>query len=211
MASLYALLRHLQGKQDLAWYCVLVCGCSISGTFILQLFTTLVQNRFFVFGCARASLIYEGNVVCIEITTPTHWRIGGGQYINIWMPGLSIRSFLQSHPFVIAAADQQEPGVKLELLIWPQRGWTSHLQHRALHVDRKSQSYRVVFTGPYGTSAAVHDYGIVVLAATGSGIFAQLPYLQQLVRGYDNFVCRTRRIHLVWQLDQLGTVLFLYP
>jgi hypothetical protein len=34
--------------------------------------------------------------------------------------------------------------------------------------------------------------------------FAQLPYLQHLIRGYNDFQVCTRRIHLVWQLDSLG-------
>lgn len=132
-------------------------------------------------------------------------RIYGGQYINIWVPGLSLRSFFQSHPFVVASADTHEEGVELKLVVQPRRGWTLHLFQRALELDRRSRSYAVLFSGPHGLPVPVIDYGIVILAASGSGMLAQFPHLRRLIRGYDNFTSRTRRIRVVWQLEHLST------
>ena len=42
------------------------------------------------------------------------------------------------------------------------------------------------------------------MVATGIGIAAQLPYLKELIKGFNNCETRTRRIHLVWQLDLVG-------
>lgn len=97
----------------------------------------------------------------------------------------------------------------LKLLVQPRRGWTSHLFQRALDVQQRATSYTCLYSGPHGLTVPVHNYAIVILAASGNGILAQLPYLQQLIRGYDNFASKTRRIRLVWQLEHIGA-LFLY-
>jgi hypothetical protein len=44
------------------------------------------------------------------------------------------------------------------------------------------------------------------MIATGFGIAAQLPYVKQLIHGYNNCKARTRRVHLVWQLQSIGNI-----
>ena len=127
------------------------------------------------------------------------------------MPGLSSRSVVQSHPFVVASTTKHETGVEMKLIIKPRRGWTLHLFQRALDFDRTAQSYAVLFSGPHGHSVPVLEYRIVILAASGSGILAQFPYLRRLIRGYDNFTSRTRRIRVVWQLDHIGRLSLFVP
>ncbi|OAL42592.1 hypothetical protein IQ07DRAFT_525845 [Pyrenochaeta sp. DS3sAY3a] len=60
-----------------------------------------------------------------------------------------------------------------------------------------------LFTGPYGTSASVNRYETVVMVASGFGIAGQLPYLKKLIYGYNTCTTRTRRVHLVWQLETI--------
>jgi len=43
-----------------------------------------------------------------------------------------------------------------------------------------------------------------MMVATGFGIAAQLPFLKELIQGFNRSEVRTRDIHLVWQLDDLG-------
>lgn len=181
--------------------------CFLLASLLVQLLLLLIQNRFFVHGFAQARLTRVGNAVCIKITTPVHLRIHGGQYVNIWMPGMSIQSIFQSHPFVVASADREKKGSKLKLMIQPRRGWTLHLFRLALDMDRSAPLFTVLFSGPHGIPIPVGDYGIVILAASGSGILAQLPYLQRLIRGYNNLSSRTRRIRLVWELEHVGALL----
>ena len=61
-----------------------------------------------------------------------------------------------------------------------------------------------LFSGPHGVSIPVGEYGKVLMIAAGSGIVAQLPYLKELVCGFNNFQVRTREIRLVWQLQSVG-------
>lgn len=47
------------------------------------------------------------------------------------------------------------------------------------------------------------------MIATGFGIVAILPYLKELVDGYKRCEVGTRRVHLVWQLNNRGLWLYL--
>lgn len=71
--------------------------------------------------------------------------------------------------------------------------------------DPQRSDFRLVlFSGPHGRGISVGDYGKVLMIATDSGIVAQLPYLQELVSGFNNYRVRTRDIHLVWELHCIG-------
>ena len=48
-----------------------------------------------------------------------------------------------------------------------------------------------LFTGPHGVSAPLGEFERVLMVASGFGIVAQLPYLRQLIRGYNGFTTRT--------------------
>jgi hypothetical protein len=66
------------------------------------------------------------------------------------------------------------------------------------------QSPLVLFSGPHGLSAPVGDYEAVLMIASGFVIASQLPYLKQLLYGYNACKTRNRRIRLVWQLETDG-------
>ena len=44
----------------------------------------------------------------------------------------------------------------------------------------------------------------ILKVASGFGIAAHLPYLKQLIHGYNAREVRARRIHLVWQVRDIG-------
>ena len=109
------------------------------------------------------------------------------------------------HPFIVASCEEGEQ-TKLELLVDPRKGFTSKLQRLARYESGSDwNDFRVaLFTGPHGASAPRGEYERVLMVASGFGIVAQLPYLRQLIRGYNDFTTRTRRIRLVWQLQNIG-------
>ena len=94
----------------------------------------------------------------------------------------------------------------LELFIEPRRGLTHELLRRGKYDTKINRSRLAFFSGPYGISTPVCAYESVIMIATGFGIAAQLPYLKQLIHGYNNCKARTRRVHLVWQLQSIGNV-----
>ena len=61
-----------------------------------------------------------------------------------------------------------------------------------------------MFSGPYGQTISAGKYEKVVMVADGVGIAAQLPYLQKLIHGYHTRQGFTRRIHLIWQISDIG-------
>ena len=69
---------------------------------------------------------------------------------------------------------------------------------------QRSDFRLAIFSGPHGTGISVGDYGKVLMIAAGFGIAAQLPYLRELVRGFNNYQVRTREIRLIWQLQSFG-------
>lgn len=131
-------------------------------------------------------------------------RVKAGQYINLWIPSVSFWSFLQSHPFVVTS--WAEEGQKcLQLVIEPRRGLTRQLLRHAKTDTKDLSKYRfMVFSGPHGMSAAVDDYEVMLMIADGFGVAALLPYLKKLLYGYKGRTARTRRIHLVWQIHDIG-------
>ena len=48
------------------------------------------------------------------------------------------------------------------------------------------------------------EYQNIVMVASGFGIAAQLPYLKQLIYGYNTREVRARRVHLIWQIQDIG-------
>ncbi len=93
---------------------------------------------------------------------------------------------------------------ELELFIEPRTGLTRELLFHG-KIDMKSNRSRLaLFSGPHGVSIPVCGYENVLMIASGFGIAAELPYVKQLIHGYNNCKARTRRVHLVWQLQSLG-------
>ena len=72
---------------------------------------------------------------------------------------------------------------------------------------QRSDFRLAIFSGPHGKAVSIGDYGKVLMIATGFGIAAQLPYLRELVSGFNNYQVRTREIRLVWQLQSFGKYL----
>ena len=69
---------------------------------------------------------------------------------------------------------------------------------------QRSDFRLTIFSGPHGKAIPIGDYGKVLMIATGFGIAAQLPYLKELVSGFNNYQVRTREVRLVWQLPSFG-------
>jgi len=79
--------------------------------------------------------------------------------------------------------------------------------YKSFKCEPQASEFRLaLFSGPHGVGIPVGEYGKVLMIAAGSGIVAQLPYLKELVCGFNNFQVRTREIRLVWQLQSFGEV-----
>lgn len=126
-------------------------------------------------------------------------KFKAGQYIYLTLWGLSTFSALESHPFQICWAYQDEEGQQvLILLAQPRRGFTRKISGSSY------QRYPAFVEGPYGKPLHLGQYGTILLLATGVGIAGQLAYIKELLQLYHECEAKTRRIALFWELDAEG-------
>ena len=148
----------------------------------------------------------DNSPIQVTIIPQEPLKMDTGQYVNIYIPSLGVRSFIfiQSHPFVVASWTGRLQ-TKLELVIEPRRGWTRKLQSRAMTASGQSGGLgRVLFTGPHGAIVPVVNYEYIFMVASSYGIVAQLPLLERLVQGTLAREVRARRICLVWEFEEIG-------
>ena len=201
IVSAYSIWRHLELKPLVPRIYAYVFAAAFLSTLLLQ--------GFFIHR-SQARITHFEDAIKVELTLSRPLKVKAGQYINLWIPSLSFWSIFQSHPFTVASwSDGKQDS--LDLFIEPRGGITRKLLHHLTPGTDGSQPRLdgslprlALFSGPHGISAPVGDYETVLMVASGSGIVAQLPYLKQLIYGYNARKSRTRRVHLVWQLETRG-------
>lgn len=201
-AYVYAIWRHVVSKRLLPMLYLYASVSLLSSMCIVQLGTIIHRNGLLQHKPARAKILCDSGVVkvCIECSKPL--SVKAGQYIDVWLPSIGSTSFLQTHPFVVASWAKR-PQKKLELLVEPRRGLTRELLSYAKETSRTKDAL-VLFSGPHGKHVPLIQGENVLLVASDFGITAHLPYLKQLIRSYNTHESRVKRIHLVWQVQNIG-------
>ena len=143
----------------------------------------------------------EGKPLKICVALPRPLEVKAGQYVNLWLPMVSLLSWTQTHPFMITSWAPRKQNV-LELFVQSHRGLTAKLRARA--ALEGSVSYTAFVIGPYGHTERVNQYESVLAVASGFGIAGVIPHLRQLLYGYNTSTSRVRRVHFVWQVATLG-------
>jgi len=227
----YALWRHVPSPSKIPRIYLLTSSCTFVATFAIECLAILYRNVAFGRSCLRALFARQNHAVRMTIFLARPWNVKAGQYVNVWIPSVDRCSVLQSHPFTIASW-RDEQLTSLEILIEPRDGFTrkllecaddyqeedkSHLELqdefekrpfgfvRSYPSSPEPSDFRVVsISGPHGSTVPAGEYGKVLMIATGFGITAQLPLLEELIQGFNRAEVRTRNLHLVWQLQNLG-------
>ena len=70
--------------------------------------------------------------------------------------------------------------------------------------SESSDLHITFFSGPHCSGATIDDYEKILMMASGFGIAAQLPFLKELIQKFNRSEVRTRTVHLIWQLNDLG-------
>ena len=139
------------------------------------------------------------NVCHAEVVGCRPWTVKPGQYVYLWVPGVSLTSPFQSHPFWVIWWDVDDKHhLVLYLLIREGHGFTSRL------LSQCDQRFRAAISGPFGRSVEVDKFGTVLMFATDIGIASHIPYIKSLLEGRDNSEICTRRILVVWQIQRSG-------
>lgn len=198
----YSSVRHLLSTPKFPWLYVYIFAGTVAALLVFQCWFVVFRNLAWSRDFPRAYITRLNDTVRIRITTSRPVAVKAGQYVNVWIPSVSWY-ILQSHPFVVTNWVEGKQDT-LELFIQPRKGFTRELFSHGTLDGRDSMPRLAMFSGPHGINIPVVEYETVLMVATGFGIAALLPYLRQLIHGYNTCKTRTRRVHLVWQLQSLG-------
>ena len=198
----YCVWRHVESARLLARVLAFIPLCIFVSTWIIEAIFFLYHNTFAGSNYTKAKISHDHGAIKVRLHLSRPMNISAGQYIKVWIPGVSFWGWMQSHPFVVASWNNG-PQTSVDLLIEPRRGFTERLLRYTLR-SLEPMPRLALYSGPYGRVIPVGDYRTVVMVASGFGIAAQLPYVNELMRGYKSNGIRTRRVHLIWQLDSLG-------
>jgi predicted ferric reductase len=216
---IYATWRHLPSQTLFPrLYLYIALGICLL-TFILQFAIILYRNGAFTSrGYPRATVTYDGDsreggknsIIKIRVALPRPIEVHAGQYINLWMLSMGLCSWAQSHPLMVTSWSQENQST-LDLFVQPHRGLSADLLRHARAAAGGSTPFPALFSGPHGVVEPVNHYETVLMVASGFGIAAVIPYLKQLIYGYNTSMSRTRRVHFVWQLQTLGKICYPLP
>ena len=203
--SAYSIWRHVPSESLFPRMYIYISAGLFFSTSVVQCVSALWRNGTFRHGAARALVTQAEDAVKIQITLSRPLRVEAGQYINLWIPSVSFWFFLQTHPFVVTSWLPGEQN-RLELFVEPRRGLTRELLYHAQAGERgRAMGSRwALFSGPHGISAPVGDFETVLMIASGFGMAALLPYLKQLIHGYQTRKACTRQIRVIWQVQRIG-------
>jgi predicted ferric reductase len=138
----------------------------------------------------------------IKVELSQQMEVKAGQYVKLWMPTLGLFAWLKTYPCVVTSWSPGKQGT-LEFLVRGHRGLTRVLRKQLTH------SFPAYVIGPHGFSASVSDYESILVVASGIGIAAVIPYLKQLLYGYNTAAFCVRRVHFVWEMEGRGMPLLL--
>jgi hypothetical protein len=107
------------------------------------------------------------------------------------------------HPFIVTSWSHSAQET-LDILIQPQYRFSHKLLKHTHTSPQGSALLRAFIIGPHGISKNVDHYENIVLIVNDFSITAAIPYLKKLVYSYNTSASQTRRVHLVWEVKNLG-------
>ncbi|KAF7133644.1 hypothetical protein CNMCM5793_004952 [Aspergillus hiratsukae] len=214
----YGTWQHLEARSGSSkMYFLVALGVFGLTTFLFQLVPLLYRNGLFAgrgYPRAEVSFSIKSNehneridvtAAHVRVSLPRPVQVEAGQYINLWMPAVSLWSWAQTHPFTVTSW-AKGPQNTMELLVQPCRGLSAHLARYATKAGETSVSFFALFTGPHGMSEDVRHYESILVIASGFGIAAAIPYMKKMIYGYYTRTLEARRLHLVWQVESRAEI-----
>ena len=171
----------------------------------LQNFVYLFRNTAFGKPSVRALVKAANGVIRITVKPRHPFKVQAGQYLYLWMPGVSFRSLFQTHPFMITWWDEDQNGraCSILLLAQPRKGFTSKL----LQPQIIREPLLTWIDGPHGQPAQYSDFSHSLLIASGIGIAAQLSVAKEMLQAVRWRKIKTRSIHLLWDIESDGMII----
>jgi predicted ferric reductase len=173
---------------------------------VTLIITTLWQGLIFLFRNinhskfgSRAHINRVENSTAAQLIIPVNrpFVVKPGMILYLWIPGVSLFSTFQTHPFFIGWWENNADGkaTSITLLIQKQNGFTRRL------IEHPLGSFLTWIDGPYGTTPNLDQYNRALLVATGIGIAAQLSFIRCFVE--TNIRKNVHRdIYVAWEVDR---------
>ena len=197
-AGLAATWFHLPVGASDAKILLLIGACLWVGIAVLHVLYLAFRNVTLGRAFTTARITGRSGAVQVTIKAPRPWDVRAGEWIFLTIPAAGLTSAFQGHPFMIVWWERSGDGLMISLLVKPRRGFTRSL------AGLTNRDLFAFIDGPYGPGPSLGEYGTVLMFATGIGIAGHVPYMKDLVRGYNSCEVRTRRIALIWHLDDEG-------
>ncbi|KAF7621571.1 hypothetical protein AFLA_011866 [Aspergillus flavus NRRL3357] len=200
--ALFAIWRHVRFQRNFAQLYMLVGSGLLITTTTLHWIILIIRNiTLDRFGSrAMVSRGRDSQVAQVVIPINRPFTVHAGMTVRIWMPGVSLFSWLYSHPFTISwwETDKEGKATSITLLIQKKHGFTKSL------IDHPGKEFITWVDGPYGTSYNMAQYDNVLMVASGVGIIAQIPYIRQLL----DF--QPKNIFVAWEVTDESNLNWVY-
>lgn len=210
----YGTWRHLPIKTGLPGVCLTVSFALLGLSFVIPLLFFLHGNGLFAgHGAPRAIMSYKHqrstqndseeaivSAVSIRLILPRPLKVDAGQYINLWIPGVSLWAWMQTHPFTVISWSRGKQKT-FDLLVQPRQGLSKSFLHYAQAIPDSSVSFLALFSGPHGTGDDINHFETALVVASGFGIAAVIPFIKKMIYSYNTCTSQIRRVHLVWQVE----------
>lgn len=195
----YTLWRHLSSKPTFLRVYIIVATSVFLATTQFRLLRMAFRNHVWRRDQTIASVYQVNDAIRVHIKVARPWKVKAGEYIYVWIPGVSFLAVFQSHPFMVAWWDQDIDGKSssIHLLIKPQDGFTRKLVRHS-----GSTRLKTWIDGLYRRPQIFSDYGNVMMFASGIGIAAQVPHIKEILRKYKEHRACTKTVLVIWQLDK---------
>ena len=132
----------------------------------------------------------------VHITVSRQQMIRAGQYIIVSIPKLGVLTGSTRTPFMISWWNQSLKGSTISLLVESRTGFNRQLDR---HINKELLAF---LDRIYGIKNNFGNQRTILIFMTGICIAGYIPYIKNLINGYNNCQVRTRRILLVWQINK---------
>ncbi|CAG8890865.1 unnamed protein product [Penicillium salamii] len=199
-----ALAYHLIDRAS-AYRWVLLGGvCTGLGWSAGTCLHTMWFHRSWSITSRRALARSFNRLLWLDIAVPMEWVAQPGQYVQLWMPRLGVRSSLQLPAFYVASVDtvHNTPGAPTTrmLRIVTRPGVTGRIAQAADHATSSTIQFPVCVLSPYGHPPSLGQYGTVVFVLEDIGLFRALPFIRHLVQESRSRKNTVRRLEVLWQV-----------
>jgi predicted ferric reductase len=198
--AIYAIWRRLGSGIHQNQIFLLVAGGLYISTVAVRMFRILLNSLSRRSGWSRAEITKFPGATRLSISLPRLRKFRPGQHVYLWVPGASVTSVLQSHPYSVAWWDENAEGMtdKISILVKSQRGFSRDLQT----LSSAEGPVLVGVDGPYGRVIDTSSFATIVLLATSIGITQQISLVKGAMKDMKASKSALRRISIIWQMDE---------